>query len=153
MRSLPWLVPACRRFRPTFAATVATDAAAQLCALGEDVARPGLKTGQPLHAGADCGSVAAMSASRWLYAAPTFAATLAALVLAEVVSPPAASAENPAIAARQRVEKKTFTDSEIADGVLKTALGAEYHLAGPVARIRKYDVPVRFSADGANRPD
>ena len=69
-----------------------------------------------------------------------------------VVPPPAASAEIPAIASRQRAEKKTFTDSEIIEGFLKTAFGAEYHLAGRVDRIRKYDAPVRVFADG-NRPD
>jgi hypothetical protein len=66
---------------------------------------------------------------------------------------PALSAENPAIAARQRAEKKTFTDSEIIDGFFKTAFGAEFHLAGRVDRIRKYDVPVRVFAAGANRRD
>ncbi len=69
-----------------------------------------------------------------------------------MVSPPPASAEIPAIASRQRAEKKTFTDSEIIEGFLKTAFGAEYHLAGRVDRIRKYDAPVRVFADG-NRPD
>jgi hypothetical protein len=75
---------------------------------------------------------------------------LAGLTLGSVVAPPAA-AEIPAIASRQRAEKKTFTDSEITDGFLKTAFGAEYHLAGRVDRIRKYDVPVRVFAEGANR--
>ena len=64
----------------------------------------------------------------------------------------AAAAEIPAIASRQRAEKKSFTDSEIADGFFKTAFGAEYHLAGRVDRIRKYDIPVRVFADG-NHPD
>jgi Protein of unknown function (DUF2927) len=68
------------------------------------------------------------------------------------VLPPPASAEIPAIASRQRAEKKSFTDAEIADGFLKTAFGAEYHLAGRVDRIRKYDMPVRVFADG-NRAD
>jgi len=61
---------------------------------------------------------------------------------------PAASAEIPAIVSRQRAEKKTFTDIEIAKGFFKTAFGAEYHLAGRVDRIRKYDGPVRVFADG-----
>lgn len=69
-----------------------------------------------------------------------------------VVSPPPAAAEIPAIASRQRAEKKTFTDSEIVDGFFKTAFGAEYHLAGRVDRIRKYHMPVRVFADG-NRSD
>jgi hypothetical protein len=67
------------------------------------------------------------------------------------VVPPAAAAEIPAIAARQRAEKKTFTDSEIVDGFLKTAFGAEFQLAGRVDRIRKYDMPVRVFADGTRR--
>ena len=54
----------------------------------------------------------------------------------------------PPIAQRQRTEKKIFTDSEIVEGFLKTAFGAEYHLAGRVDRIRKYDGPVRVFADG-----
>jgi hypothetical protein len=62
-----------------------------------------------------------------------------------------AAAEIPGIASRQRAEKKTFTDSEIIDGFLKTAFGAEYHLAGKVDRIRKYDTPVRVFADGVRR--
>src|SRR6202165_318805 len=65
---------------------------------------------------------------------------------------PCAPPKIPAIASRQRAEKKTFTDSEIIEGFLKTAFGAEYHLAGRVDRIRKYDAPVRVFADG-NRPD
>jgi hypothetical protein len=81
-----------------------------------------------------------------------FAAAFVAVAFGSVVSPPALSAEIPAIASRQRAEKKAFTDGEIAEGFLKTAFGAEYHLAGRVDRIRKYDVPVRVFADG-NRPD
>ena len=69
-----------------------------------------------------------------------------------VVAPSPASAEIPAIASRQRAEKKSFTDAEITDGFFKTAFGAEYHLAGRVDRIRKYDMPVRVFADG-NRAD
>lgn len=59
----------------------------------------------------------------------------------------AVAGELPAIAARQRAEKKSFTDSEIVDGFLKTAFGAEYHLAGRVDRIRKFDGPVRVYAE------
>ncbi len=81
-----------------------------------------------------------------------FAVALVAIAFDAVVSPPSASAEIPAIASRQRAERKTFTDSEIAEGFMKTAFGAEYHLAGRVDRIRKYDAPVRVFADG-NRPD
>src|SRR5258708_5866203 len=80
------------------------------------------------------------------------AVALVTIAFDAAVLPPSASAEIPAIASRQRAEKKTFTDSEIADGFLKTAFGAEYHLAGRVDRIRKYDMPVRVFAEG-NRPD
>jgi hypothetical protein len=76
---------------------------------------------------------------------------LAAIAFANVVSPPSASAEIPAIASRQRAEKKSFTDREIIEGFLKTAFGAEYHLAGRVDRIRKYAMPVRVFADGNRR--
>ncbi|MEA2881193.1 MAG: hypothetical protein QOH32_412 [Bradyrhizobium sp.] len=65
----------------------------------------------------------------------------------------AAATEIAGIAARQRIEKKSFTDGEIVDGFMKTAFGAEYHLAGRVDRIRKYEAPVRVFADGANRAD
>jgi hypothetical protein len=79
------------------------------------------------------------------------AVVLAAIAFEAVVRPPPASAEIPTVASRQRAERKTFTDSEIVDGFFKTAFGAEYHLAGRVDRIRKYEVPVRVFADG--RPD
>jgi len=61
---------------------------------------------------------------------------------------PPALAEIPAIASRQRAEKKSFTDAEILDGFFKTSFGAEYHLAGRVDRIRKYVHPIRVFADG-----
>ena len=75
------------------------------------------------------------------------AAAVAALTISVALPPPAA-AELPAIAARQRAEKKSFSDAEIIEGFMKTAFGAEYHLAGRVDRIRKYEVPVRVFADG-----
>src|SRR5580704_9707273 len=106
-------------------------------------------SGSALRPCADCGSVAAMSRSSSVW---IFAFALAALALGTIMWPSPASAEIPAIASRQRAEKKSFTDGEIADGFLKTAFGAEYHLAGRVDRIRKYDTPVRVFADG-NRPD
>ena len=68
---------------------------------------------------------------------------LAALIFAGDTATMAAAGELPAIASRQRAEKKSFTDAEIVDGFLKTAFGAEYHLAGRVDRIRKFDGPVR----------
>lgn len=72
---------------------------------------------------------------------------LAALTSVPDIAPIAAAGELPAIAARQRSEKKSFTDGEIVEGFLKTAFGAEYHLAGRVDRIRKFDGPVRVFAE------
>ncbi|QWG24410.1 DUF2927 domain-containing protein [Bradyrhizobium sediminis] len=80
------------------------------------------------------------------------AVILAGIGFEAAVWPPVASAEIPAIASRQRAERKIFADGEIIDGFLKTAFGAEYHLAGRVDRIRKYQTPVRVFADG-NRSD
>ena len=80
------------------------------------------------------------------------AIALAAVACGAAVWPMLAVAEIPAIVSRQRAEKKTFTDSDIFDGFLKIAFGAEYHLAGRVDRIRKYQTPVRVFADG-NRSD
>src|SRR3954468_23505356 len=82
----------------------------------------------------------------------TLAAALGAVAFGEILVPCAAFADIPGVTQRQRTEKKVFTDSEIVEGFLKTAFGAEYHLAGRVDRIRKYDGPVRVFADG-NRPD
>ena len=93
-----------------------------------------------------------MRAHRRFTCLRTFATALIAMALGEAFPAPAPAAEIPAIAQRQRTEKKAFTDSEIVEGFFKTAFGAEYHLAGRVDRIRKYDMPVRVFADG-NRPD
>lgn len=85
---------------------------------------------------------------RWL-----LAVVLAAPALFAAAPMPPVAAQTTEIAARQRAEKKVFTDSEIVDGFFKTAFGAEYHLAGRVDRIRKYNEPVRVFADGESRPD
>jgi len=76
---------------------------------------------------------------------------LASMAIAAGASPwpQPAFAEVPTIAARQRAEKKNFTDAEIVEGFMKTAFGAEFQLAGRVDRIRRYDGPVRVFADGA----
>ncbi|MBR0758641.1 DUF2927 domain-containing protein [Bradyrhizobium jicamae] len=83
---------------------------------------------------------------------PFIAVSLAAILLDGVVPLAAFAGEIPAITQRQRTERRTFTDTEIVEGFFKTAFGAEYHLAGRVDRIRKYDGPVRVFADG-NRND
>ena len=76
-------------------------------------------------------------------------ATLAGCIAFDTTLLPNAAAEVPGVGARQRSEKKFFTDSQIIDGFLKTAFGAEYHLAGRVDRIRKYQMPVRVFVDGS----
>jgi hypothetical protein len=76
-----------------------------------------------------------------------FAVAVAAFALAMSCTP-LLHAEPAAVTSRQRAEKKNFTDSEIVDGFFKTAFGAEYHLAGRVDRIRKYELPVRVYAEG-----
>jgi hypothetical protein len=77
---------------------------------------------------------------------------MCAIVFGTIALPWPTSAEIPAVAARQRSEKKTFTDAEIVEGFLKTTFGAEFQLAGRVDRIRKFVTPVRVFADG-NRAD
>ncbi|HEY0327847.1 MAG TPA: DUF2927 domain-containing protein [Rhodopseudomonas sp.] len=57
------------------------------------------------------------------------------------------------VAAKQRAERKLFSDAEILDGFFKTAFGAEFHLAGRVDRIRRYDGPVRVAITGVARRD
>jgi hypothetical protein len=104
-----------------------------------------------LRARAVSGSVSTMSVNRRSQRLLMLASVFAALAL-EITLPSLACAELPAITQRQRTEKKSFTDSEIVEGFMKTAFGAEYHLAGRVDRIRKYEVPVRVFADG-NRTD
>jgi hypothetical protein len=79
--------------------------------------------------------------------------TLAVLGPAAEATGIAAAGELPAIASRQRAERKIFSDNEIVDGFFKTAFGAEYHLAGRVDRIRKFDAPVRVFAEGDGRAD
>ena len=65
----------------------------------------------------------------------------------------AATAENSAIASHRLSQKTDFTDAQITTGFMKIAFGAEYHLAGRIDRIRKYNVPVRIFVDGAARAD
>jgi hypothetical protein len=72
---------------------------------------------------------------------------------AALVSPLAADlASGQAVVTPQR-ERRQFTDTEIANGFFEVAFGAEFHLAGRVDRIRKYDGPVRVLIDNKARPD
>ena len=105
-----------------------------------------------MRAHAGCGSVTAMFAShKSRRLLQLFVTVLAGIALNAALLPQPLAAEIAGIASRQRAEKKSFTDGEIVDGFLKTAFGAEYHLAGRVDRIRKYDAPVRVFADGIRR--
>jgi hypothetical protein len=86
-----------------------------------------------------------------LLSRPSLRIMLAPIAIAVAASlwPQPVFAKVPAIAARQRAEKKNFTDAEIVEGFMRTAFGAEFQLAGRVDRIRRYDGPVRVFADGA----
>jgi len=64
-----------------------------------------------------------------------------------------AAAEDPEITKRRLAERKTFSDAEILDGFFKITFGAEFHIAGAVDRIRKYDMPVRIHLDNRAHPD
>jgi hypothetical protein len=76
---------------------------------------------------------------------------IASLAIAALLRPLAAASQIPELAARQRVEKKNFTDAEIVEGFFRTSFGAEFQLAGRVDRIRRYDGPVRVFASGNRR--
>ena len=80
------------------------------------------------------------------------AAAIAALaaVLGRARRPPPKIPRSPVAAP---IERKTFTDAEIVDGFFKVTFGAEFHVAGGVDRIRKYDGPVRVYIDNRAKPD
>ena len=78
-------------------------------------------------------------------------AALAALTVLAGSAP--AAAEDAEVAHRRAIERKTFTDAEIVDGFFKVTFGAEFHIAGGVDRIRKYDGPVRVYVDNRAQPD
>ena len=79
------------------------------------------------------------------------ATAIAALALAATTIV-AAATEYSDIDSRRANERRIFTDAEITEGFLKTAFGAELHLAGTVNRIRKFDGPVRVFVDGRSSP-
>jgi hypothetical protein len=62
-------------------------------------------------------------------------------------------AEDADIARRRAIERKTFSNAEIIDGFFKITFGAEFHIAGGVDRIRKYDGPIRVYVDNKAKPD
>jgi len=75
---------------------------------------------------------------------------LTVLFALPLTPPPASAADSATIAARQHNQRTSFTDGELIDGFLKTTFGAEFHLAGRVDRIRKYEMPVRVHATGVH---
>lgn len=77
--------------------------------------------------------------------------TLLAFAIWAAVSP--AAAEDAEVAHRRAIERKHFTDAEIVDGFFKVTFGAEFHVAGGVDRIRKYEGPIRVYADNHAKPD
>ena len=79
-------------------------------------------------------------------------AALAAMAFAGIMARPAA-AEDPQIAARRASQVKEFTDAQIIEGFFKIAFGAEFHVAGRVDRIRKFDGPVRVYVESRAKPD
>jgi hypothetical protein len=82
-----------------------------------------------------------------------FATIFLAGVFTAATYPATAESENPDIAYRRSIERRTFTDAEILDGFFKVTFGAEFHVAGGVDRIRKYAVPVRVFVDNRATPD
>jgi hypothetical protein len=64
-----------------------------------------------------------------------------------------AHGQTPRIEKDRRSQKIDFTDAQITEGFFRTAFGTEYHLAGRVDRIRKFDGPVRVYADSRAKPD
>jgi hypothetical protein len=81
-------------------------------------------------------------------------AFVAALVsLASLLAAPLAAAEDAEIARRRAAERTTFTDAEIVDGFFKVTFGAEFHLAGRVDRVRKYETPIRIYIDNRASPN
>jgi len=78
-------------------------------------------------------------------------AAAALLVLGAALA--AARAEDKEISARRATESKTFTDHQIVEGFFKIVFGAEFHTAGRIDRVRKFDGPIRVYIDSRARPD
>ena len=78
---------------------------------------------------------------------------VALITLAALMGAVLAAAEDAEITHRRSIERKTFSDAEIIDGLFKVTLGAEFHIAGGVDRIRKYDRPIRVYVDNKATPD
>jgi hypothetical protein len=65
----------------------------------------------------------------------------------------AAQAENADVSARRASERTNFSDVEIKEGFLKTALRAELQFDQKAERIRKFDEPVRVFVENRGVPD
>src|SRR6185312_13614139 len=65
----------------------------------------------------------------------------------------AAFAEDVEITHRREHELRRFTDAQIIEGFFKVTFGAEFHIAGGIDRIRKYDGPIRVFIDNRAQPD
>lgn len=76
-----------------------------------------------------------------------------ALMALAVFSLATAAAEDSEIAHRRAMERKSFTDEEIVSGFFKVTFGAEFHVAGGVDRIRKYEGPIKIFIDNRMQPD
>jgi len=57
------------------------------------------------------------------------------------------------VSAKRAAQSKTFTDAQIIEGFFKITFGAEFHTAGRIDRIRKFDGPIRIYVDNRARPD
>jgi hypothetical protein len=75
------------------------------------------------------------------------------LVALTFAAAPPGHGEDAEITARRAVERKTFSDAEIAQGFFKTVFGAELRLRGRTDVIRKYDGPVRVFVESRAKPD
>jgi hypothetical protein len=91
----------------------------------------------------------------WDAPARSFAAIFGLMAgsLAGLPCATAAETDNAEIAHHRSIERRNFTDAEIIDGFFKVTFGAEFHVAGGVDRIRKYDGPVRVFIDNRAKPD
>ena len=78
---------------------------------------------------------------------------LAAALLHLTALPVIGGKEDPEITKRRLAERKTFTDEEIIDGFFRVVFGAEFHVAGGVDRIRKYEGPVLVYVDNRAEPN
>jgi hypothetical protein len=90
-------------------------------------------------------------AQRWTANFGVTFVTLAGLIIFAGATP--AAAEDAEIAHRRLIERRTFSDAEIIEGFFKVTFGAEFHIAGGIDRIRKYEGPVLVYVDNRAEPN